>query len=411
MTMTETEAFEAMLQHHRILVENVDSRLAALANDVRNESAYGPAVASLVAYLADEVLPHAMAEEQSIYLVARSRPTLTDTVDSMIAEHRDLATQIESLARATTANSALNDAQHIGALFSAHVAKENTELLPALLEDVEVNVAQLLTDMHRLTEEKPGVPLKEDAPTTDTEAAVVSLLLEAAKELARAGDGDRACRLVAQAWAALRSSRPDLAARTTASLHGLARLVSSEPVSLRSREAFEEERSDRELDVRHLAPTQRHETILASYLDLAPGAAYVLVNDHDPKPLRYQFEAEHTGQFTWDYLESGPEVWRVRIGKVAKDETTVELPGTLDSTVEVVDIRVVPHNQRHAVIFAIYDRLAPRTGFELVNDHDPRPLRYQFEAQHADVFTWDYLEAGPDVWRVRIGKRATKSFS
>jgi uncharacterized protein (DUF2249 family) len=41
----------------------------------------------------------------------------------------------------------------------------------------------------------------------------------------------------------------------------------------------------------------------------------VLVNDHDPKPLRYQFEARHVG--TSDYLESGPKVWRVRIGRPA----------------------------------------------------------------------------------------------
>ena len=42
-----------------------------------------------------------------------------------------------------------------------------------------------------------------------------------------------------------------------------------------------------------------------------------LVNDHDPFPLRYQFEAERTNQFTWHYDESGPIVWRVRISKVA----------------------------------------------------------------------------------------------
>ncbi|MHB1250237.1 MAG: DUF2249 domain-containing protein [Polaromonas sp.] len=41
------------------------------------------------------------------------------------------------------------------------------------------------------------------------------------------------------------------------------------------------------------------------------------MNDHDPKPLYYQFDAEHPGEFTWDYLESGPETWRVRIGKIA----------------------------------------------------------------------------------------------
>ena len=41
----------------------------------------------------------------------------------------------------------------------------------------------------------------------------------------------------------------------------------------------------------------------------------VLVNDHDPKPLYYQFSFERAGTFTWRYLEEGPEVWRVEIGK------------------------------------------------------------------------------------------------
>ena len=69
------------------------------------------------------------------------------------------------------------------------------------------------------------------------------------------------------------------------------------------------------LDVRDMAPRVRHPTILSTFDALAPGEALELVNDHDPKPLRYQFEAELTGTFTWDYLEEGPEVWRVRIGK------------------------------------------------------------------------------------------------
>jgi uncharacterized protein (DUF2249 family) len=41
------------------------------------------------------------------------------------------------------------------------------------------------------------------------------------------------------------------------------------------------------------------------------------VNDHDPKPLWYQFAAEHAGEFIWETIEDGPEVWRVRIGRVA----------------------------------------------------------------------------------------------
>lgn len=75
--------------------------------------------------------------------------------------------------------------------------------------------------------------------------------------------------------------------------------------------------SDPDLDVRDLAPAERHEAIFAAYKDLAPGQGFVLVNDHDPKPLRYQFEAEHAGQFTWTPLEAGPVVWRVRIGRPA----------------------------------------------------------------------------------------------
>ena len=71
------------------------------------------------------------------------------------------------------------------------------------------------------------------------------------------------------------------------------------------------------LDVRTLAPRDRHTTIFNMFDSLAPGNAFVLVNDHDPKPLYYQFQAEHPQQFSWDYLEEGPEVWRVRIGKTS----------------------------------------------------------------------------------------------
>jgi uncharacterized protein (DUF2249 family) len=73
--------------------------------------------------------------------------------------------------------------------------------------------------------------------------------------------------------------------------------------------------TDTTLDVRREPPARRHELIFDSYDALASGSGFMLVNDHDPKPLRYQFEAEHAGEFTWEYLEEGPEVWRVRIGR------------------------------------------------------------------------------------------------
>ena len=76
--------------------------------------------------------------------------------------------------------------------------------------------------------------------------------------------------------------------------------------------------NSRTLDVRDLVPRLRHEQIFATFHNLKPGEAFVLVNDHDPKPLFYQFQAEYRSQFSWDYLEEGPEVWRVRIGRLGR---------------------------------------------------------------------------------------------
>lgn len=72
-----------------------------------------------------------------------------------------------------------------------------------------------------------------------------------------------------------------------------------------------------QLDVRAEIPARRHELIFSTYDALGPGESFELVNDHDPKPLYHQFAAEHAGEVEWTPVEEGPEVWRVRIGKVA----------------------------------------------------------------------------------------------
>lgn len=70
------------------------------------------------------------------------------------------------------------------------------------------------------------------------------------------------------------------------------------------------------LDVRPIPPREKHSTIFSTFDALGTGESFVLINDHDPRPLRYQFDAEHSGSFGWQYLEEGPEVWRVQISKV-----------------------------------------------------------------------------------------------
>ncbi|HEU4700681.1 MAG TPA: DUF2249 domain-containing protein [Gemmatimonadales bacterium] len=67
------------------------------------------------------------------------------------------------------------------------------------------------------------------------------------------------------------------------------------------------------IDVRRIPPRERHPSIFAAFDALQPGEALVIVNDHDPRPLRYQLMMERTEQFEWIYEAEGPEVWQVRI--------------------------------------------------------------------------------------------------
>ncbi len=313
MTTSEIEAYEAMLAHHRELGEQVAARVAALRAAVDARRPFEPAGAALVAYLADEVLTHAGAEEQSIYPSAARREELRAQIAEMIAEHGRLAELVDALASAADPAAAIERAEEIAALFASHVAKENEAILPVLLADETADLVDLLAQMHRLTSARGGTRAQDEG--VGAEGELLALVLEAGEELARAGCGDRACGLVASAWVAVRGSRPDLAARTTAALHRLVRLATAEPVPFPT--TGRAAAHDAELDVRPLPPARRHELIFATYEALGPGSGFLLINDHDPKPLRYQFEAEHKGEFTWDYLEAGPALWRVRIGRAS----------------------------------------------------------------------------------------------
>ncbi len=75
-----------------------------------------------------------------------------------------------------------------------------------------------------------------------------------------------------------------------------------------------------------------------------------------------------------------------------------------DTSMEL-DVRVIPPREKHPAIFGTFDGLAPGEAFTLLNDHDPFPLRHQFDATRAGLFAWEYLEQGPTTWRVRISRR------
>lgn len=68
----------------------------------------------------------------------------------------------------------------------------------------------------------------------------------------------------------------------------------------------------------------------------------------------------------------------------------------------LVDVRQIAPRDRHPLIFQTFDALKPGETLELVNDHAPTPLYYQFLHERHNLFTWEPLENGPDVWRVAI---------
>lgn len=166
----------------------------------------------------------------------------------------------------------------------------------------------------------------------------------------------------------------------------------------------------RTFDVRELVCNQRHALIFGTFDELAVGESFEFVNDHAPKPLYYQFCQRYPNQFSWEYTEQGPDVWRIVISRIAIGEATYFVPDTslkvmIGVDMKIVDVREITPRERHPLIFNTFDALALDEQFTLVNDHDPKPLYYQFLHERPEQFTWEYLEEGPSVWRVSIGRK------
>lgn len=91
--------------------------------------------------------------------------------------------------------------------------------------------------------------------------------------------------------------------------------------------------STAELDVRAMRTPDKHPTIFATYAKLGVGDAFVLINDHDPRHLHDEFEADHRGSYRWQYQKREPRDWRIRITKLAG----TPLPRVLADVNDVAD--------------------------------------------------------------------------
>jgi uncharacterized protein (DUF2249 family) len=74
--------------------------------------------------------------------------------------------------------------------------------------------------------------------------------------------------------------------------------------------------TDRVMDVRLIPCSIKHGLIIKQWLDLVVGEHFILLNDHDPVPLYYQFAAQWPNAFTWEHLVKGPKEFRVKITKL-----------------------------------------------------------------------------------------------
>ena len=73
----------------------------------------------------------------------------------------------------------------------------------------------------------------------------------------------------------------------------------------------------------------------------------------------------------------------------------------------ILNVTILEPRQKHPTIFVRFDELNEGESLTIHNDHDPKPLYYQLLGERGDIFTWEYLEQGPEWWKVKISKRIT----
>ena len=77
----------------------------------------------------------------------------------------------------------------------------------------------------------------------------------------------------------------------------------------------------------------------------------------------------------------------------------------METSVEnILDVTVLDPRLKHPTIFKKFDELKEGEELTIHNDHDPKPLYYQMINERGNIFQWEYLEEGPEWWKVKITK-------
>ncbi|OKL38521.1 DUF2249 domain-containing protein [Pontibacter flavimaris] len=154
------------------------------------------------------------------------------------------------------------------------------------------------------------------------------------------------------------------------------------------------------LDLRQMDKKDWKQVVFHRYSMMETGTVMELIAKEDPEEIHAVFKAKFKGKHSWTYLKEVPEAYVIHIRKDASS-------GLGDDGFAVVnefDIRPYPPTERHEMFYRAFADIKPGEAFEFINDHDPKPLYYQMEAESKEPFRWEYLEKGPDEWKVRVTK-------
>lgn len=153
-----TEQVRHIVHHHAVLRRGLERRAGALCEAAENGIGFQRQMRTLREYLTGEILPHAQAEERTLYPAAATHARGGDLVRALTAEHRELAYLTGRLQPGAEATEAATVAEWIATLFAGHVAKENDLLLPALAGS-GADLAAVLTDIYERPSPRPASAL------------------------------------------------------------------------------------------------------------------------------------------------------------------------------------------------------------------------------------------------------------
>ena len=254
-------AVEAVKHHHAEMAGTL-SMLAGRIAAAHDAEATLAARDELARWAEGDLVPHALAEEKAMYPLAHEDSRARLLVDALLAEHALILGLVEQLKTARTQVEAAAEARALSVVFESHLAKENDQILPLLAEASGVSLAGALEGMHELLGGHGHA--HEHGHEHGQEAAG-----PAVPEAQGGCGGGCACG---------ESDGPELP----------------------------------ELDARSVPHAIRHATIFGALDAVKPGGGMVLVAPHEPLPLLKQLEGRAPGAFAVDYLERGPEAWRLR---------------------------------------------------------------------------------------------------